>query len=102
MSIAYASDWATQGLGTFVDDITLPSGESTSLENDLGGWSVTGPPPGSGPNANNWIRTTAAGFPEGAAISTASSIYFGFGLEGISGAVNRAAVMVRAIAYLLR
>jgi hypothetical protein len=102
VSIAYASDWAVQGLGAFVDDVTLPTGESTSFENDLGGWTVTGPPPGSGPNANNWIRTTAAGFPEGAAITTASSIYFGFGLEGISGADTRAAVMGRATSYLLQ
>jgi hypothetical protein len=70
VSIAYASDWSFQGLGTFVDDITLPTGESTSFETDLGGWTVTGPPPGSAPNSNNFARTTAGGFPEGAVVAT--------------------------------
>jgi hypothetical protein len=46
-----------------VDDITLPTGESTSFEADLGGWTVTGPPPGNSPNSNNFARTTAGGFP---------------------------------------
>ena len=68
VSIAYASDWSVQGLGAFVDDTTVSTGATTSFEDDLGGWTVTGPPAGSGPNSNNWTRTTAAGFPEGAAI----------------------------------
>ena len=46
MSIAYASDWASQGLGVFVDDIIVSTGEgSTSFEDDavpLDGWAVTG------------------------------------------------------------
>ena len=43
-----------------------------------------------------------AGFPEGAAITTEDTIYLGFGFEGITGAANRAAVMDRAMDYLLR
>ncbi|CAN5509300.1 M14 family metallopeptidase [soil metagenome] len=101
VSIAYASDWSVQNLGAFVDDVTLPDGTSTSFETDLGGWEVTGPPPGSGPNANNWIRTDAAGFPVGSSITTQDSILMGFGLEGVSGADDRAEVMGRAIDYLL-
>ncbi len=102
VSIAYASDWSVQGLGAFVDDTAISTGATTSFEDDLGGWSVTGPPPGSGPNTNNWTRTTAAGFPEGAAVSTPWSIYFGFGVEGIATPAARSAVMGRAIGYLLR
>ncbi len=63
---------------------------------------ASGPPPGSAPNGNNFIRTTAAGFPEGAAITTDDSIYFGFGLEGIATPAARNAVMGSAIGYLLR
>ena len=62
---------------------------------------MAGPPPGSGPNANNFVFTTGAGFPEGAAITTEDTIYLGFGFEGITGAANRAAVMGRAMDYLL-
>jgi len=103
LSISYASDWATQGLGTFVDDIIVSTGEgTTSFETGFDGWAVTGPPAGSSPNPNNFIRTTAAGFPEGAVIATADTLYFGFGFEGITDAAARNAVMSRAIQYLLR
>jgi Zinc carboxypeptidase len=101
ISIAYASDWSTQGLGVFLDDITEPGGAMTSFESDLGGWAVTGPPEGSGPNSNNFERITSAGFPEGAAVTTSNSILMGFGLEGIDTADKRRAVMGRAMLYLL-
>lgn len=102
VSIAYASDWAVQGLGTFVDDIVVSTGEgSTSFESGLDGWTVAGPPPGSAPNPNSWERTTAAGFPEGAVVKTADTLYFGFGLEGITDAAIRNEVVSRSISYLL-
>ncbi|GLZ30068.1 zinc carboxypeptidase [Lentzea sp. NBRC 105346] len=102
VSIAYASDWATQGLGVFLDDIVVSTGEgSTSFESGLDGWTVTGPPPGSAPNGNNFTRTTAAGFPEGAVVKTADTLYFGFGFEGISTEAIRNTVMARSMSYLL-
>lgn len=101
ISIAYATDWSTQGLGVFVDDTTVSTGETTSFEDGLGGWTVSGSPAGSAANANDWISTTSDGFPEGAAISTPDSIYFGFGFEGISTPSTRNAVMGRAMDFLL-
>ena len=101
ISIAYASDWAVQQLGVFLDDVTLPDGTSTSFEAGLDGWQVTGPPDGSGPNANNWIRTDAAGFPVGASISTPDSILMGFGFEGIATPAARNEVMRRILDHLL-
>jgi hypothetical protein len=112
ISIAYASDWAVQGLGVFVDDIAVSTGAgTTSFEADadpMDGWSVTGPPPGSGPNANNFERITAAGFPEAAVVTsrptdgaTYRALYTGFGFEGISTPAARAAFMKRAMDYLL-
>jgi hypothetical protein len=102
ISIAYATDWATQGLGVFIDDVTLPTGETTSFETDLGGWEVTGPPEGSSPNFNTFTRIAAGGFPEGAAVATDDTLLMGFGLEGISDAATRNAVMGRTMQYLLR
>jgi hypothetical protein len=102
VSIAYASDWSIQGLGTFVDDVTISTGESTSFEAGLDGWTATGPPAGSAPNPNNWTRTTAGGFPEAAVVATPDSLYMGFGLEGISTPAARSAVMQRSLDYLLR
>ena len=101
ISIAYASDWATQGIGVFIDDITLPDGTSTSFETGLDGWAITGPPAGSAPNVNNFIRTDASGFPVGNAIATPHSLLLGFGLEGVSTAAERNAVMGRALDHLL-
>jgi hypothetical protein len=102
LSIAYASDWATQGLGVFVDDVAVTTGEgTTSFESGLDGWAVTGPPAGSAPNGNNFTRTTAAGFPEGAVVRTADTLYFGFGFEGITSADARTLVMARSMRYLL-
>jgi len=73
----------------------------------MDGWTQTGPPPGSAPNSNTWVRTTAAGFPEGAVVASAPpdveyrTLYMGFGFEGVDGAVTRANVMGRAMDYLL-
>ncbi|WP_448811145.1 M14 family zinc carboxypeptidase [Agromyces bauzanensis] len=103
VSIGYISDWATQGLGVFVDDIVVSTGVgSTSFESgDTGGWEITGPPPGSAPNPNDFIITTAAGFPEAAVVATPHSLMTGFGFEGISTAATRAAWMGRALQHLL-
>jgi hypothetical protein len=112
ISIGYASDWAVQGLGVFVDDIAVTTGEgTTSFEEDadpMDGWAVTGPPPGSSLNANNFERITAAGFPEAATVTSQPAdgaryrtIYTGFGFEGISTPEARTAFMGRAMSYLL-
>lgn len=102
VSIAYASDWSTQGLGVFVDDITLPDGTGTSFEGtDTGGWTITGPPPGSGTNGNNWEITDAAGFPVGNVIATPHTLLFGFGMDWISTPTERGQVMGRVLDHLL-
>ena len=63
VSLSYASDDVVQKEGVFVDDVDVSTGEgSTSFEADadpLDGWQVPGSPPGSGPNENDWIATTA-------------------------------------------
>ena len=102
VSVSYVSDWSIQGLGLFVDDTTAPDGSATSFEDGLGGWTVAGPPPGSGLNSTDFVRTTAAGFPEGAAIQTPDTLYLGFGLEGVAGPASRAAIMRQAMLHLLR
>ena len=105
VSISYASDWAVQGLGAFVDDIQVSTGEgSTSFEDDadpMDGWTVAGPPPGTEANANDWERTVSVGFEESAVVSTPDSLWFGFGFEGITDAGVRNQVLGRAMDYLL-
>ncbi|HEX6336095.1 MAG TPA: M14 family zinc carboxypeptidase [Jiangellaceae bacterium] len=102
VAISYASDWAFQGLGAFVDHVEVSTEAGVeSFESGLGAWTVAGPPEGSASNPNDWFRTESVGLEEGAVVSTASSLFMGFGLEGITGADSRAAVMDKSLDYLL-
>ncbi|HEX6417093.1 MAG TPA: M14 family metallopeptidase [Acidimicrobiales bacterium] len=102
VAISYASDWAVQGLGAFVDQVQVSTEAGVeSFEAGLGDWVVAGPPEGSAPNPTDWFRTTSVGLEEGAAVSTADTLFFGFGLEGITGAGDRAAVMDKSLDHLI-
>ncbi|HEX6207403.1 MAG TPA: M14 family zinc carboxypeptidase [Actinomycetota bacterium] len=102
VSISYASDWAVQGLGAWVDHVEVSTEPGVeSFETGLGAWNISGPAEGSGPNPNNWERTQSVGFEEGAVAATADTLFFGFGFEGITGASSRAAVMEKSMGYLL-
>ncbi|MFF4892736.1 M14 family metallopeptidase [Micromonospora chersina] len=103
IAISYVSDWGTQGLGVFLDDARVTVNGSvlsdTSFETpDLGGWTVAGPPAGSGPAANDWTRSEQA-FEEGSAVVTADSVYLGFGLEGLAPAA-RDDLVARSLTHL--
>ena len=106
ISISYASDWAIQGLGAFVDTVQLPGEAVESFETGLGGWGMPGAPEGSDPNPNDWIRTESVGFEEGSIVSETpvgvdfTTLYFGFGFEAIRGAANRNAVMDGTLDFL--
>ena len=102
LSISYVSDWATQGIGVFLDDVSVTVGATvteTSFEADLGGWTVAGPPEGSAPNPNDWARSQLA-YEEGAVTVTTDTVYTGFGLEGLS-ETERADFVTRSMQHLL-
>lgn len=103
VSITYASDWSTQGLGVFLDDARVLVDGSTVAETsfesaDLGGWTVAGPPPGSAGNANDWSRSQQA-FEEGSVVVTGDTVYLGFGLEGLPPAA-RDDLVARSLTHL--
>jgi hypothetical protein len=106
VSISYASDWAVQGLGSFVDQVQVLDEPVESFETGLGAWTVPGSPPGSDPNPNDWMRSEAVGFEEGAIVSETpetadfATLYFGFGLEGVDGAAARMDLMDRSLDFL--
>lgn len=104
ISITYVSDWGTQGLGVFVDDVKVTANGATltetSFETDLGGWVVTGPAEGSAANGNDWIRTQIA-FDEGAGVTTRDTVYVGFGAEGLTTQAMRNALIRRSMKHLL-
>ncbi|MEJ2641119.1 MAG: immune inhibitor A [Desulfosarcinaceae bacterium] len=97
--IGYVSDWGTQGLGVFVDDIELGGNPPQDFEAGLDPWEPTSTE-GNLPY-NNWIRMTGAGFSEGPVIRTESSVLMGFGFEAIAGAETRGEVMQRVMDYLI-
>ena len=106
ISIVYATDWGTLSTpGMLVDDTKVTvngvATDQTSFETDLGGWDVPGAhPEGPSSNLNDWIRSQRI-FEDAAVTKTRFGLFFGFGLEGVDGAANRADLMNRTVNYLL-
>lgn len=96
--ISYVSDWGTQNLGVFIDDITLSGQPLQDFETDQGAWEITTTPDNS--PYNNWELMTSAGLPEGPAIRTDDSVYLGFGFEAIDTEETRDLLMQRIMNYL--
>ena len=83
ISIAYISDWGTQNLGVFLDDFALAGRVDLVRGTDTGGWQITGPPAGSGANANNFeIPPTPPGSRSAPRSATPQSLLMGYGFEG--------------------
>ena len=73
----------------------------TDFEADEGGWEIPGAhPEGPSSNLNDWIRSQRI-FEDAAVTKTRFGLMFGFGLEGVDGAANRADLMDRTVNYLL-
>jgi Zinc carboxypeptidase/Immune inhibitor A peptidase M6 len=102
VSISYVTDPFTGGVGAFIDDTRVVVGgavtEAEGFETGLGAWSVPGPPPGSPPGGGDFRRAQALLSP---AVTTADTVLFGFGVEQIGSAAERAAVLGRAVRHLL-
>ncbi len=96
--ISYATDWGTQNLGFFLDDIELDGYPLQDFETDLGDYQVTSPPENT--PFNNWIRMEGAGFPEGPVVRTDNTVYMGFGFEAINSNKDRSEIMGRVMQYL--
>jgi hypothetical protein len=104
VSISYISDWATQGLGVWLDDVTVTADgatlSETSFESDLDGWTVAGPPEGTARALNDWARSDQS-LDDGAGVTTKNTVYFGFGAEGATTQAMRTDLVKRAMAHLL-
>jgi hypothetical protein len=103
VSITYAQDFASAGLGVFLDQVQVTkdgqAAESTSFEDDLGGFDA-GPAPEGSENDAQWQRSKSVGYVVGAGVATPDTLYWGFGFEGISSNEQRTAVMRSAMQYL--
>jgi hypothetical protein len=109
ISIVFATDWGTTTVpGVMIDDTTVTAGSNVSqtsfeTQGDLGGWAIPGPHPGSpSTNVNDWIQSERIPFEDAAVTVTDFGMMFGFGLEGVNGAGNRAVLMDRIVDNLMQ
>ncbi|MER5444195.1 M14 family zinc carboxypeptidase [Streptomyces sp. NPDC002764] len=103
VSISYVTDPGTGGRGVLADDTSLVLGGTATqpegFETSLGAWSVPGPPPGSPAVLKDWARTGAL-FKTYGAVTTDRTVLLGFGLEHVTAAADRAALVKKALAAL--
>jgi len=104
ISISYISDPGTQGIGVLIDDAKVTADgatvNETSFEDGFGAWTVAGPPADSPGNSNDWISRESLGYVDAPGMATADTLLWGFGLEGVTGADNRATLIKDALTYL--
>src|SRR4051794_10619130 len=105
VSITYAQDFATAGLGVFVDAVqVLKDGavaETQGFESGLAPW-VAGPQPAGTDNPATWVARGAVGFQDGPGIATDHTLLWTFGLEGVTTRAERSALVKDAVTYLTR
>lgn len=105
VSISYVSDPAFGGRGVLADEASLVVGgtatQTEGFETSLGAWSVSGPPAGSPAVLKDWARTGAL-FQTYGAVTTDDTVLLGFGLEHVTAAADRTALIGRALSSLDR
>ncbi|MFJ5638111.1 M14 family zinc carboxypeptidase [Streptomyces sp. NPDC093223] len=103
VSLAYITDPSSGGHGVLVDDTALLKGSTATqtegFETSFGPWTVSGPPPGSPAVLKDWERTGAL-FQTYGAVSTDRTVLLGFGLEQVTSAADRAALVKKALTAL--
>jgi Zinc carboxypeptidase/Immune inhibitor A-like, MAM domain len=101
ISITYAQDFASAGLGVFLDEAQVTGVDATpeGFETGLGAWTA-GPPPAGTENQAGWVSSTSVGFTDGPGVATKQTELWGFGLEAVRGADKRAALLGDALHYL--
>ncbi|HSV64857.1 MAG TPA: M14 family zinc carboxypeptidase [Mycobacteriales bacterium] len=105
VAISYVQDSGVTGLGVLLDDVTVRKdgaiAEQTSFEDGLGGFTAGPAPDGSAAITDHaWTSRPTVGFAVGTGIQTPHSVYWGFGLEGIAGAGDRAQLIGQALRHL--
>ncbi|MFD6418035.1 M14 family zinc carboxypeptidase [Streptomyces sp. NPDC060194] len=103
LALSSVTDPSFAGRGVFADNATLVVGGAErakeGFESGLGTWAVAPAPPGSAPVAGDWARTGEL-FKSYGAVTTRDTVLLGFGLEHVTGAVDRAALIGRALRSL--
>ncbi|RJL32452.1 M14 family metallopeptidase [Bailinhaonella thermotolerans] len=101
ISISYVTDPGSGGIGVFVDDTKLVVGgtatQAEGFETGMGAWALPGPPAGSGAGGD-FTRQQAD---KTAAVATRDTVILGFGVEQVATEAQRAALLGRAMRYLI-
>ncbi|MGW1271840.1 M14 family zinc carboxypeptidase [Streptomyces sp. NPDC002491] len=105
VSVAYVTDPGSGGRGVLADDASLVVGggavDTEGFETSLGAWKVGGPPAGSPAVLKDWARTGVL-FQTYGAVTTDDTVLLGFGLEHVTAAADRKALIGKALASLAR
>ncbi|MGW0946790.1 M14 family zinc carboxypeptidase [Streptomyces sp. NPDC002623] len=100
VSIAYVTDPGSGGHGVLADDASLVVGGTATgtegFETSLGAWQVGGPPAGSPVVLKDWTRTGTL-FQTYGAVTTDDTVLLGFGLEHLTSAADRKALIGKAL-----
>ncbi|MFF5157151.1 M14 family zinc carboxypeptidase [Streptomyces sp. NPDC000348] len=103
VSLAYVTDPGSGGHGVLADEASLVTGTAAAgtegFESSLGAWRVSGPPAGSPAVLKDWTRTGAL-FRTYGAVTTGDTVLLGFGLEHLTSAADRTALLRKALAAL--
>ncbi|MEU3944841.1 M14 family zinc carboxypeptidase [Streptomyces sp. NPDC029526] len=103
VALAYVTDPGSGGRGVLADETAVVVGGTATgtegFETSLGPWTVSGPPAGSPAVPKDWTRTGTL-FRTHAAVTTEDTVLLGFGLEHLTNAADRAALMRKALVAL--
>lgn len=103
VSFSYVTDPGSGGHGVLADEASLVVGgtatQTEGFETSLGAWQLAGPPPGSPAVLKNWARTGTL-FQTYGAVTTDDTVLLGFGLEHVTAAADRTALIGKALASL--
>ncbi|MEU9183309.1 M14 family zinc carboxypeptidase [Streptomyces sp. NPDC048484] len=103
VSLSYITDPGSGGHGVLADNASVviggTAGAAEGFETSLGAWKVPGPPAGSPAVVQDWGLSGEL-FKTYGAVTTRDTVLLGFGLEHVTAATDRTALLGKALAAL--
>ncbi|GAA3808705.1 M14 family zinc carboxypeptidase [Streptomyces phyllanthi] len=103
VALSYITDPGSGGHGVLADNASVviggTAGQAEGFETSLGAWSTPGPPAGSPAVIKDWGLSGEL-FKTYGAVTTGDTVLLGFGLEHVTAAADRTALLRRALVAL--